>query len=164
LLYNLGLPKGCVRVALGLYFAHNSSKFKKSGVQGMSEVVKNLKYSKEHEWVQVLSDQRVLVGISDFAQAQLGDIVFVELPEVDDEVKAEESMGSVESVKAVSDIYSPVNGKVVRINSSLENNPELINMEPFTNGWIVEVEISGAEALSQLMTAEQYIKFIGEEE
>jgi len=127
----------------------------------MSEVLVNLLYSKEHEWVQVLDEKRILVGITDFAQAQLGDIVFVELPELAGELTADEPMGSVESVKAVSDVYSPVNGKVVKINQALEKNPELINMEPYTKGWIVEVEISGADALSKLLSAAQYESLIG---
>jgi glycine cleavage system H protein len=128
----------------------------------MSEVVANLLYSKEHEWVKILDEKRVLVGITDFAQAQLGDIVFIELPELESEVSAEESMGSVESVKAVSDIYSPVNGKVIKINQTLETNPEQINMEPYTTGWITEIEISGADALEGLLTAAEYESLIGE--
>jgi glycine cleavage system H protein len=129
----------------------------------MSEVLANLMYSKEHEWVKVLDEHRILVGITDFAQAQLGDIVFIELPELSTEVTADESMGSVESVKAVSDIYSPVSGKIVRINQTLESSPEQVNMEPYTNGWIAEIEISGTDALSQLLTAAQYQSLIGEE-
>jgi glycine cleavage system H protein len=128
----------------------------------MSEVVANLLYSKEHEWVKVMDEKRVLVGITDFAQAQLGDIVFIELPELASEVAAEESMGSVESVKAVSDIYSPVSGKVIKINQTLETNPEQVNMEPYTTGWIVEIEISGADALEGLLTAAEYESLIGE--
>jgi glycine cleavage system H protein len=128
----------------------------------MSEVVANLLYSKEHEWVKVLDEKRVLVGITDFAQAQLGDIVFIELPELASDVAAEESMGSVESVKAVSDIYSPVSGKVIRINHNLETNPEQVNLEPYVTGWIVEIEISGADALEGLLTAAEYESLIGE--
>jgi glycine cleavage system H protein len=128
----------------------------------MSEVVANLLYSKEHEWVKVLDEKRVLVGITDFAQAQLGDIVFIELPELASEVAAEESMGSVESVKAVSDIYSPVSGKVTKINQTLEKNPEQVNMEPYNTGWIAEIEISGADALEGLLTAAEYESLIGE--
>jgi glycine cleavage system H protein len=129
----------------------------------MSEVLAGLMYSKEHEWVKVLDEHRVLVGITDFAQAQLGDIVFIELPELAADVTADETMGSVESVKAVSDIYSPVSGKIVKINQTLESSPEQVNMEPYTNGWIAEIEISGSDALSQLLTAAQYQSLIGEE-
>jgi glycine cleavage system H protein len=128
----------------------------------MSEVVANLLYSKEHEWVKVLDEKRILVGITDFAQAQLGDIVFIELPDLEGEVTADESMGSVESVKAVSDIYSPVTGKVIAINKALEANPELVNLESYEAGWIAEIEISGADALAGLMTAAEYESLIGE--
>src|SRR5438309_10457960 len=99
----------------------------------MSEVLADLLYSKEHEWVKVLDEKRILVGITDFAQAQLGDIVFIELPEASSKVAAEESMGSIESVKAVSDIYSPVNGLIIKINQTLETNPEQVNLEPYTS-------------------------------
>lgn len=128
----------------------------------MSEVVANLLYSKEHEWVKVLDEKRILVGITDFAQNQLGDIVFIELPELESEVTANESMGSVESVKAVSDIYSPVTGKIIVINKALESNPELVNLESYEAGWIAEIEISGADALTDLLTAAEYESFIGE--
>jgi glycine cleavage system H protein len=128
----------------------------------MSEVVANLLYSKEHEWVKVLDEKRILVGITDFAQAQLGDIVFIELPEHGMEVKADESMGSVESVKAVSDIYSPVSGKIAVINKALEANPELVNIDPYITGWIAEIEISGPDALKGLLTAAEYESLIGE--
>jgi glycine cleavage system H protein len=128
----------------------------------MSEIVANLLYSKEHEWVKVLDEKRILVGITDFAQAQLGDIVFIELPELGIEVTADESMGSVESVKAVSDIYSPVSGKIAVINKALEANPEQVNMDPYLTGWIAEIEISGADALAGLLTAAEYESLIGE--
>jgi glycine cleavage system H protein len=128
----------------------------------MSEIVANLLYSKEHEWIKVLDENRILVGITDFAQAQLGDIVFIELPEIANEVTADESMGSVESVKAVSDIYSPVSGKIILINKTLEANPEQVNMDPYVTGWIAEIEISGADALAGLLTAAEYESLIGE--
>src|SRR5438128_2641716 len=128
----------------------------------MSEIVANLLYSKEHEWIKVLDEKRILVGITDFAQAQLGDIVFIELPEISSEVTADESMGSVESVKAVSDIYSPVSGKIILINKTLEANPEQVNMDPYAAGWIAEIEISGADALAGLLTAAEYESLIGE--
>jgi glycine cleavage system H protein len=128
----------------------------------MSEIAADLLYSKEHEWIKVLDEKRILVGITDFAQAQLGDIVFIELPEISSDVTADESMGSVESVKAVSDIYSPVSGKIVQINKSLEANPEQVNMDPYATGWIAEIEISGADALEGLLTAAEYESLIGE--
>jgi glycine cleavage system H protein len=127
----------------------------------MSEVQANLFYTKEHEWVEKLSDTVVRVGITDFAQDQLGDIVFVELPKVGTSVTANESIGSVESVKTVSDIFSPVSGKVTAVNSSLEGSPELVNSAPFGEGWMVEVEVTGAEALEGLLTPAEYASYIG---
>jgi len=130
----------------------------------MSEVKQNLKYSKEHEWVEVLDNNKARIGITDFAQHSLGDIVFVELPEVDDEFSINSTFGSVESVKAVSDIYSPVSGKVVEVNTALEDSPESINDDPYNAGWIVVVELSDPAELSQLLNAEEYEAFIKEEE
>lgn len=130
----------------------------------MSEIKQNLKYSKEHEWVEDLGGNRVRIGISDFAQHSLGDIVFVELPEIDDELQADSTFGSVESVKAVSDIYSPVSGKVVEVNSALEDTPESINEAPYGAGWIVVVELANPSELDQLLSAEEYEAFIKEEE
>ncbi|TCS83997.1 glycine cleavage system protein GcvH [Tepidibacillus fermentans] len=130
----------------------------------MSELRQDLKYSKEHEWVEVLGDNKVRIGITDYAQNSLGDIVFVEVPGVGDEVTANETMGSVESVKAVSDVYCPVTGKVVEINESLEEAPEVINEDPYGKGWMVVVEISDPSELDQLLSAEEYDAFIKEEE
>lgn len=129
----------------------------------MSNVQANLLYTKEHEWVEKLSDTVVRVGITDFAQDQLGDIVFVELPKAGTSITANESIGSVESVKTVSDIFSPVSGKVTAVNGSLEGSPELVNSAPFGEGWMVEVEVSGAEALEGLLTATEYASYIGNE-
>lgn len=130
----------------------------------MSEVKTNLKYSKEHEWVEEIGDNKVRIGITDFAQHSLGDIVFVELPEVDDEVEADGTLGSVESVKAVSDVYSPVSGKVVETNQDLEDAPESINDDPYGAGWIVVIELSDPSELDQLLNAEEYQAFTKEEE
>ncbi|BFT75141.1 glycine cleavage system protein GcvH [Paenibacillus sp. P36] len=129
----------------------------------MSNVQANLLYTKEHEWVEKLSDTVVRVGITDFAQDQLGDIVFVELPKAGASITANESIGSVESVKTVSDIFSPVSGKVTAVNGSLEGSPELVNSAPFGEGWMVEVEVSGADALEGLLTAAEYASYIGNE-
>ncbi|MDU0203915.1 MULTISPECIES: glycine cleavage system protein GcvH [Paenibacillus] len=129
----------------------------------MSNVQANLLYTKEHEWVEKLSDTVVRVGITDFAQDQLGDIVFVELPKAGASITANESIGSVESVKTVSDIFSPVSGKVTAVNGSLEGSPELVNSAPFAEGWMVEVEVSGADALEGLLTAAEYASYIGNE-
>ncbi|PFO06644.1 glycine cleavage system protein H [Bacillus sp. AFS076308] len=130
----------------------------------MTKATATLLYSKEHEWVLQLDGNRVRIGISDYAQKQLGDIVFVESPQVDDDVTADESMGTIESVKAVSEIYAPVSGTVVRINEDLEEAPETINAYPFSKGWLVEVEMSSPEELESLLKEDEYQAFINEGE
>ena len=130
----------------------------------MTKATATLLYSKEHEWVLQLDGNRVRIGISDFAQKQLGDIVFVETPELDDEVTANESMGTIESVKAVSDLYSPVSGTVVLVNEELGDTPETINEHPFEAGWLVEVEMSNPKELDSLLNEEAYQAFINEGE
>ncbi|GIO04484.1 glycine cleavage system H protein [Brevibacillus reuszeri] len=129
----------------------------------MSKVVENWLYSKEHEWVEVLGENRVRVGITDFAQNQLGDLVFVEIPQVGDEVTADGTMGTVESVKAVSDLFSPVSGKVVEVNGELEDSPEVINSDAYGQGWMIVIELSNPDELSGLLTAGQYAAFVEEE-
>ncbi|ULT54965.1 glycine cleavage system protein GcvH [Neobacillus drentensis] len=131
----------------------------------MTNATASLLYSKEHEWVLQLDGNRVRIGISDYAQKQLGDIVFMESPQVEDDVTADESMGTIESVKAVSEIYAPVSGTVVRINDELEDAPETINAYPFSKGWLVEVEMSSPEELESLLNETEYLAFIngGEE-
>jgi len=116
----------------------------------------NLKYSKEHEWVKMADNGNVIVGITDFAQKALGSLVFVNLPEVGDELTAGESFGDVESVKAVSPVYSPLSGVVCAINEELLDNPELINNSPY-DAWFIEVE--KIEGLDMLMTAAEYDEF-----
>jgi glycine cleavage system H protein len=130
----------------------------------MTKATATLLYSKEHEWVLQLDGNRVRVGISNFAQKQLGDIVFVETPELDDEVTANESMGTIESVKAVSDLYSPVSGTVVLVNEELGDAPETINEHPYEAGWLVEVEMSNPDELESLLNEEAYQAFINEGE
>ncbi|HHX01271.1 MAG TPA: glycine cleavage system protein GcvH [Firmicutes bacterium] len=125
------------------------------------EVRKGLLYSKDHEWVQEVSESVVRVGISAYAQDQLGDIVYIELPEIDAEVAKGESFTVVESVKAASDVFSPVSGKIVAVNEKLEDSPELINESPYDEGWIIEVKSDELE-LSDLMTAEEYARYIEE--
>lgn len=128
----------------------------------MSQVQANLLYTKEHEWVEQLSETSVRVGITDFAQNLLGDIVFLELPKSGDILTAEQSMGSMESVKTVSDIFSPISGTVTKINETLEASPTVVNGSPYGEGWMVEVEISGPDALVGLLSAAQYKDLIGE--
>ncbi|MDQ0243555.1 glycine cleavage system H protein [Bacillus fengqiuensis] len=130
----------------------------------MTNATANLLYSKEHEWVLQLDGNRVRIGISDYAQKQLGDIVFVENPAVDDEVTVNESMGTIESVKAVSELYAPVSGTVVRVNEELNDTPETINENPYEAGWLVEVEISNPEELESLLNEGEYQAFINEGE
>jgi glycine cleavage system H protein len=134
------------------------------GRKTMSKAIANLLYSKEHEWVLQLDGNRVRIGISDYAQKQLGDIVFVENPEVDDEVTANESMGTIESVKTASEIYSPVSGTVVRVNEELDDAPEMINEQPYEAGWLVEVEISNTQELEALLNEDQYETFVNKGE
>ena len=119
-----------------------------------------LKYTKDHEWVK-LEGNVATVGITDFAQSELGDIVFVDVDTVDDDLNAGEVFGSVEAVKTVSDLYLPVSGKVIEFNEELEGEPELVNTEPYGKGWIVKVELSEGADQSELLTAEQYQELIG---
>jgi glycine cleavage system H protein len=127
------------------------------------EIPKELRYSREHEWV-AIDDGIATIGITDFAQEQLGDIVYVELPETGTQVTKDDKFGVVESVKAVSDVYSPVTGTVVAVNTGLPTSPETLNEEPYGDGWMIRVEMSDAEELNDLMTAAEYEKFIEEAE
>ncbi len=126
------------------------------------EFPEDLKYSKEHEWV-LVEDNVATVGITDFAQDQLGDIVFVELPGVGDKVSKEDAFGVVESVKAVSDIYAPVSGKVLEVNDDLPENPEMVNEDPYGDGWMIKIEMNDPEELQDLMTAAEYEEYVAEE-
>lgn len=123
---------------------------------------KDLRYSEEHEWVKV-EGENVRIGITHFAQSELGDIVFVELPEVGDELTKNEPFGSVESVKTVSELYAPISGKVVEVNEDLSDNPEYVNESPYDKAWMVIVEPSDIADSEQLMTAEQYEKMTNED-
>ena len=125
-------------------------------------ILKDLKYTKEHEWVKQ-EDGTVRIGITDFAQAELGDIVFVELPEVDDEIKKDEPFGSVESVKTVSELYAPISGKVVAINENLSDSPEFVNESPYEKAWMIIVEPSDSSELDELLNADQYEEVINED-
>ena len=120
----------------------------------------NLKYSEEHEWVLVESDTKVLVGITEFAAGSLGDVVFVDLPEAGVEVGQADKMGEIESVKAVSDLYSPVSGKITERNEHLMDNHKIVNDSPFEAGWLIRVEMSDPSQLDRLMSAEQYESFL----
>lgn len=122
----------------------------------MSEVRAELKYLESHEWARVESDGTVTVGISDHAQAALGDVVFVELPEVGSDVTAGSEAGVVESVKAASDVYSPISGEVIAINEALEDAPETINASPYDDGWFFKVRPTELEELDNALDAEAY--------
>jgi glycine cleavage system H protein len=123
----------------------------------------HLHYTKEHEWARLEGD-RVVVGITDFAQKELGDVVFVELPKVGAAVKAMGEFGVVESVKAVSDIYAPVSGTVVEANTILEDQPELVNSSPYGQGWIAVITLSNRDELNQLLSAAEYQAYISQEQ
>ncbi|NOH99304.1 glycine cleavage system protein GcvH [Vibrio sp. 99-70-13A1] len=122
-----------------------------------------LKFADSHEWVKDNGDGTVTIGISEHAQEMLGDVVFVDLPDTEDEIEAGESFSLVESVKAASDIYAPITGEIVAINEELEDSPELINEEPYEGGWIVKVKMSDASELGNLKDAEEYLSSIEED-
>lgn len=126
------------------------------------KVLENLKYSKDHEWVKVEGDM-AYIGITDFAQHSLGDIVFVELPEVDSELNSGEVFGVVESVKAASDIYMPISGKIVKVNEDLVDSPELVNEDPYEN-WVIMINISDTAQLNDLIDSKTYEDLCGKEE
>jgi len=125
-------------------------------------IPKDLKYSEEHEWVKVEGNVAV-VGITDFAQDELGDIVFVELPEVGDEVTADDAFGSVESVKTVSELYAPVSGKVIEVNEALADSPEWVNESPYEKAWMIKVEMKDPSEVDALLSADEYEKVTSEE-
>jgi glycine cleavage system H protein len=125
----------------------------------VSEIPAELYYTEEHEWVQRISDDTVRVGITDYAQSALGDVVFVQLPDVGAEVSAGESFGEVESTKSVSDLYAPVTAKVVAVNGDLEANPQVVNSDPYGEGWLIDLRIEGSsldDVLSGLLDADGY--------
>lgn len=124
-------------------------------------VKKGLKYTETHEWAKIKGDYAV-VGITDYAQEQLGDIVFVDLPEEDDEVIQGDSMASVEAVKAVADVNTPLSGTIVKVNEELEDSPDLINSSPYEDGWIAKIKISDKDEIDDLMDAKEYEETIKE--
>ncbi|MEH6531291.1 MAG: glycine cleavage system protein GcvH [Photobacterium frigidiphilum] len=119
-----------------------------------------LKFAESHEWVRDNGDGTITMGISNHAQGLLGDVVFVDLPEVGDSVEAGETFSLVESVKAASDIYAPVTGEIVEINEDLEDSPELVNEEPYEGGWIAKIKISDVEELTKLTAGDKYLESI----
>ena len=124
----------------------------------MANVPEDLHYSKDHEWVRVEGEEAI-IGITDYAQNSLGDVVYVELPKTGDEFAANEPFGSVESVKAVSEVFTPIAGAVVRINESLADEPEKVNSDPYGEGWMVRLRMSSAAAVDSLLSAAEYEDF-----
>ena len=125
----------------------------------MSDIPAELYYTEEHEWVQRTGDDTVRVGITDYAQSALGDVVFVQLPDVGTEVTAGESFGEVESTKSVSDLYAPISAKVVAVNGDLEANPQVVNSDPYGEGWLIDLQIDDSsleDALAGLLDADGY--------
>jgi len=130
----------------------------------MSEIPENLKYTSSHEWVRVEKDNSVTVGITDHAQHSLGDLVFIELPEEGDSLEIEDQCGVVESVKAASDIYSPIAGQIIESNAILVDEPELVNTSPYQNGWLFKLKPAKDSGMETLLTAKQYAEMIADEE
>ena len=124
----------------------------------MSDTPSNLSYTKEHEWVEELGNGKYRIGITDYAQSALGDIVYIQLPKLDQMVVAGSVCGEVESTKSVSEIYAPISGKIISVNSDLDSAPEKINSEPYTGGWIAEIVVNADFDLKTLLTAEDYQK------
>ena len=119
----------------------------------------DLKYTKEHEWLKV-NGETAIIGITEHAQSELGDIIFIEFPNIDQEIDKNEPFGTIEAVKTVADLFAPVSGKVIKINETLEDNPEFVNSDPYVNGWIVKVSISDTSELEELMSADKYEELI----
>ena len=129
----------------------------------MSDIPSELKYSREHEWVRVDDEGNAVIGITDHAQELLGDMVYVELPEVGTNVAIEDETGVVESVKAASDVYAPVSGEIIEVNEDLVDEPESINSEPYEAGWLYKVELANESDLEELLTADEYAELIADE-
>jgi len=122
-------------------------------------IPENLKYTKDHEWLKIDGDE-AMIGITDYAQNELGDIVFIEVETVDEELDREETFGTIEAVKTVSDMFMPVSGTVVEFNETLENSPEVVNSDPYGDGWIIKVKIANLDELDDLLDAAAYKELI----
>jgi glycine cleavage system H protein len=123
-------------------------------------IPKDLKYTKDHEWIRI-EGNTATVGVTDFAQGELGDIVFVEIETVGETVAKEEVFGTIEAVKTVSDLYMPVTAKVVEVNPALDSQPELVNKDPYGDGWMIKIEIENSADIAGLLTAQQYEELVG---
>ena len=122
-------------------------------------IPENLKYTKDHEWVKI-EDNVATIGVTDFAQSELGDIVFVEIETLDEELDAEEVFGSVEAVKTVSDLFMPIGGSVIEVNENIESSPELVNSDPYGEGWMIKIEIKDVSEIENLLSSEDYSNLI----
>jgi len=129
-------------------------------IKNIMNIPTNLKYTKDHEWINIEGDIAT-IGITDFAQSELGDIVYVEIETEGETIEAEEVFGSVEAVKTVSDLFMPISGEIIEFNSELDANPELVNSNPYENGWMIKVKISDASEVENLMSAEDYKELVG---
>lgn len=129
----------------------------------MSKIPENLKYSKTHEWIKIEDEETVVIGITDYAQDALGDLVYIELPEVEQHIEIDANCGVLESVKTASDLYAPISGTVLEHNEEVSLSPEAINHSPYEEGWIMKVKLSNKEELNNLLTAEQYSAFLAEQ-
>lgn len=126
----------------------------------MSSIPSELKYTKEHEWIRNNADGTATVGITDFAQGELGDIVFVDISTLNEDVSQDASFGTIEAVKTVSELYMPVSGTIVEINDTLENDPELVNNDPYGDGWLVKVKMNDSSQISTLLDADAYSQIV----
>ena len=122
-------------------------------------VPEKLKYTKEHEWVKK-QESEIIIGITDYAQSELGDIVFVELPNVGDKFNQNDTLGTIEAVKTVADIFSPVSGSIVEVNNEIEDNPENVNSDPYNKGWLVKIRIEDESCLESLLSSQEYSEMI----
>jgi len=121
----------------------------------------NLKYTKEHEWIKLLDDNTVVVGITDHAQGELGDVVYVEIETEGEELEKDAVFGTVEAVKTVADLYLPVAGKVLEVNEKLADNPELVNQDPYGDGWMIKMSVANSEDLAELLPVAEYKDLVG---
>jgi glycine cleavage system H protein len=122
-------------------------------------IPENLKYTKEHEWVRIENDE-AYVGVTDFAQGELGDIVYLEMETLGETLNIEEAFGTIEAVKTVSDLFMPIGGEITEINEALEDSPEMVNQDPYNEGWMIKIKISNPEELNDLLSARQYAEII----
>ncbi|MFT5521352.1 MAG: glycine cleavage system H protein [Enterobacterales bacterium] len=129
----------------------------------MSDIPSELKYTKEHEWIRLDDEGNAVVGITDHAQELLGDMVYVELPEVEDIIATGDETGVVESVKAASDIYAPISGEILEVNEELADSPEYVNSEPYDTGWLYKMTVGNEGDLNELLSADEYAELIADE-